>query len=130
MLRAFDVTGCGLQELEILSNSEKLISCEPAQLQLLKSQQQQLAGMQPLLVPSTTYLSTPHLPLLPTPPLDTASPTITAAPTKYGECGEGAGEGAGQGYTGQQDQHRATLKMAGREGESKRQDRRRELQPY
>merc|ERR1719206_906215 len=68
-----------MKELEILSNSEKMIS-DPS-LQLLKTVSP-LHAMQPLLVPSSTYLSPPPPPPPPPPPLDT-SPTITTPPTKY-----------------------------------------------
>jgi len=103
-----------MKELEILSNSEKIIS-DPSQLQLLKTVSP-LHAMQPLLVPSSTYLSSTHLPLLPTPPLDT-SPTITALPTKY-ETDIMPDPS--------QDRH---LKISVRETD-KRTDRRREIQPY
>merc|ERR1719232_1729225 len=70
-----------MKELEILNSSEKMLT-DPAQLQLLKTVTPGLQSMTPLLVPSTaSYLSQPHMSLLPTPPLDT--PTITAPPTKY-----------------------------------------------
>ena len=104
-----------MKELEILSNSEKIIS-DPS-LQLLKTVSP-LHTMQPLLVPSSNYLSTPHLPLLPTPPLDT-SPTITAPPTKYET------DPTQDQYSN--DRH---LKISVRESDNKRADRRRELQPY
>ena len=103
-----------MKELEILNSSEKMLgdpSLQPG-MQLLKTVSGPLQSMQPLLVPSTSYLSSPHLSLLPTPPLDTASPTIAAAPTKYDT--ETVGEAAGQ------------LKMT----DSKRLERRREAQPY
>ena len=50
--------------------------------------QLQLMTSPSMLVPSHGY----HIPLLPTPPLDTSpAPTITALPTKYeGEAGDGA----------------------------------------
>lgn len=105
-----------MKELEILSNSEKMIS-DPSQLQLLKTVSP-LHAMQPLLVPSSTYLSSPHLSLLPTPPLDT-SPTITAPPTKYET------DPTQDQYS--PDRH---LKISVRESDNKRTDRRRELQPY
>ena len=104
-----------MKELEILSNSEKMIS-DPS-LQLLKTVSP-LHAMQPLLVPSSTYLSTPPLPLLPTPPLDT-SPTITAPPTKYET------DPTQDQYSN--DRH---LKISVRESDNKRTDRRREIQPY
>ena len=105
-----------MKELEILNSSEKMLG-DPS-MQLLKTVTNPLQSMQPLLVPSTSYLSSPHLSLLPTPPLDSVSPTIAAPPTKYdteqvGEAGEGAA-------TARQ------LKMT----DSKRLERRREVQPY
>ena len=97
-----------MKELEILNSSEKMLT-DPAQLQLLKTVTPGLQSMTPLLVPSTaSYLSQPHMSLLPTPPLDT--PTITAPPTKY-EMTEQSSE---------------TLKMT----ENKRGERRRDTQPY
>ena len=69
-----------MKELEILNSNEKMLA-DPS-LQLLKTVTPgALQSMQPLLVPSTSYLASPHMSLLPTPPLDT--PTITAPPTKY-----------------------------------------------
>ena len=51
--------------------------------------QLQLMTSPSILVPSHGY----HIPLLPTPPLDTSpSPTITALPTKYDQEGEGENE--------------------------------------
>ena len=104
-----------MKELEILNSSEKMLG-DPS-LQLLKTVTSPLQSMQPLLVPSTSYLSSPHLSLLPTPPLDTVSPTIAAPPTKY-DTEQGGGE-AGEATARQ-------LKMT----DSKRLERRREVQPY
>jgi len=104
-----------MKELEILSNSEKMIS-DPS-MQLLKTVPP-MHTMQPLLVPSSNYLSSPHLSLLPTPPLDT-SPTITAPPTKYETD-----------HSIEQTQDRQKLKISVRETDSKRSERRRDMQPY
>ena len=98
-----------MKELEILNSSEKMLT-DPG-MQLLKTVPG-MPQMQPLLVPSTSYLPSPHLSLLPTPPLDTASPTIAAPPTKY--------EVEGEEMVGRQ------LKMT----DGKRAERRREVQPY
>jgi len=63
-----------MKELEILSN----MSADPS-----LSQTPSLQSLQPLLLPSPSYLqqATP-MPLLPTPPLE-PTPIITAPPTKY-----------------------------------------------
>ena len=103
-----------MKELEILNSSEKMLG-DPS-MQLLKTVTNPLQSIQPLLVPSTSYLSSPHLSLLPTPPLDSVSPTIAAPPTKYdteqvGEAGEATAR---------------QLKMT----DTKRLERRREVQPY
>ena len=103
-----------MKELEILNSSEKMLG-DPS-MQLLKTVTNPLQSIQPLLVPSTSYLSSPHLSLLPTPPLDSVSPTIAAPPTKYDT--EQVGE-AGQATARQ-------LKMT----DTKRLERRREVQPY
>lgn len=104
-----------MKELEILNSSEKMLG-DPS-MQLLKTVTNPLQSIQPLLVPSTSYLSSPHLSLLPTPPLDTASPTIAAPPTKYDteQVVVEAGEASAR-----------QLKMT----DSKRLERRREAQPY
>ena len=127
-----------MKELEILNSSEKMLT-DPG-MQLLKTvpvggmpSMPSMPNMQPLLVPSTgSYLPSPHLSLLPTPPLDSApgggTPTIQAPPTKYDtelEAGEGgvSGQGAGAGHMSRH----LSLKMS----ETKRGERRRETaQPY
>ena len=104
-----------MKELEILNSSEKMLGDPTSSMHLLKTvtnPMQSMQSMQPLLVPSTSYLPSPHLSLLPTPPLDTASPTIAAPPTKY--------EVEGEEMVSRQ------LKMT----EGKRAERRREVQPY
>ena len=104
-----------MKELEILNSSEKMLS-DP-NMQILKTVPNPLQSIQPLLVPSTSYLQSTHLPLLPTPPLDTTpNPTIAAPPTKY-EL-----EHAIEANTSSS-RH---IKVS----ESKRADRRREAQPY
>ena len=106
-----------MKELEILNSNEKMLA-DPS-LQLLKTVSPgALQSMQPLLVPSTSYLASPHMSLLPTPPLDTITPTITAPPTKYDTEQLSMDNGAAAG----QDR----LKMT----DNKRADRRREVQPY
>jgi KH domain-containing RNA-binding signal transduction-associated protein 3 len=72
-----------MKELEILSS----FSADPSSLPHPSMQ-----SLQPLLLPSPSYLQPAHLPLLPTPPLDPGPgnpghPTIAAPPTKY-EGGE------------------------------------------
>lgn len=69
-----------MKELEILSNmsSDPSLPTTPT-----------MQSLQPLLLPSPSFLQASQMPLLPTPPLEPSSPhpTITAAPTKY-EVGE------------------------------------------
>ena len=117
-----------MKELEILNSSEKMLT-DPG-MQLLKTVPVGgMPSMQPLLVPSTSYLSSPHLSLLPTPPLDSApagaTPTITAPPTKYDTELETEGAGTGGAGAGHIARH-VSLKMS----ETKRGERRREVQPY
>ena len=121
-----------MKELEILNSSEKMLT-DPG-MQLLKTvpgmpSMSSMPSMQPLLVPSTSYLASPHLSLLPTPPLDSApgaaAPTIQAPPTKYDTELE-AGEGAGAQGQGAHIARHVSLKMS----ETKRAERRRETQPY
>ena len=104
-----------MKELEILNSSEKMLT-DPS-VQLLKTVPSPLNTMQPLLVPSSSYLPSPHLSLLPTPPLDTSSPTIsiTAPPTKYEADHDQEPESAAR-----------HIKMS----DVKRAERRREAQPY
>ena len=123
-----------MKELEILNSSEKMLT-DPG-MQLLKTvpvggmpSMPSMPNMQPLLVPSTgSYLPSPHLSLLPTPPLDSApgggTPTIQAPPTKYDTELE-AGEGGVTPGAGHISRH-VSLKMS----ETKRGERRREAQPY
>ena len=112
-----------MKELEILNSSEKMLS-DP-NMQLLKTVNAPLQSMQPLLVPSTSYLSSPHLSLLPTPPLDTpsATPTIAAPPTKYETE---VGQSLESVVVSQDSSVSSRLKMT----DSKRGDRRRDAQPY
>lgn len=106
-----------MKELEILNSSEKMLGDPGTSMQLLKTVTNPLQSMQPLLVPSTSYLPSPHLSLLPTPPLDSVSPTIAAPPTKYET--EQVVDSAELGG-------RPQLKMT----DNKRGDRRRDVQPY
>ena len=106
-----------MKELEILNSSEKMLGDPGTSMQLLKTVTNPLQSMQPLLVPSTSYLPSPHLSLLPTPPLDSVSPTIAAPPTKYET--EQVVDTAELGG-------RPQLKMT----DNKRADRRRDVQPY
>jgi hypothetical protein len=91
-----DVVGRQLQmrELEVLNTGlmagvaggQPMAPDSTSQLQLMTSPS--------MLIPSQGY----HIPLLPTPPLDTSpSPTITALPTKY------EGEEGGGGYESYKD---------------------------
>ena len=101
-----------MKELEILNSSEKMLG-DPGMALLKTVPMSPMSSMQPLLVPTTAspYLSSPHLSLLPTPPLEAApapAPTIAAPPTKY------------------ETQEESQLKMQ----ESKRAERRRDAQPY
>ena len=73
-----------MKELEILSNlsSDPSLSCLPPQ------------PLQPLLLPSPSYLQPAQLPLLPTPPLEPSmvnQTTFQALPTKYESGGEEGG---------------------------------------
>ena len=74
-----------MKELEILSN----MSAEPS----LISQTPSLQSLQPLLLPSPSYLqqACTQMPLLPTPPLEPSTPPTTiiaAPPTKYQDASE------------------------------------------
>ena len=74
-----------MKELEILSN----MSAEPS----LISQTPSLQSLQPLLLPSPSYLqqACTQMPLLPTPPLEPSTPPTTiiaAPPTKYQDVSE------------------------------------------
>lgn len=80
-----------MKELEILSNSDKIISSST--LATAPSMQ----TMQPLLLTSPSYLQPSQMSLLPTPPLDLpqslsaplSHPTITAPPTNYVKTEDG-----------------------------------------
>ena len=119
-----------MKELEILNSSEKMLA-DPGMALLKTVPMSPMSSMQPLLVPTTAspYLSSPHLSLLPTPPLDSApagaTPTITAPPTKYDTELETEGAGTGGAGAGHIARH-VSLKMS----ETKRGERRREVQPY
>jgi len=87
-----------MKELEILSNTENLLSDpkNPGQFSNLLTTVSPMQSLNPLLVPNTNYYlagDASKMPsLLPTPPLDpivsTGSASITAPPTKYTETQE------------------------------------------